>query len=88
MILHRLILTFKPEVLILKPEGVEIRDLYRTNSGPSSGKKALIREVAELTRTRLQEALTALEGRVVVVGTSGFETKEDIRNLQWKEPGG
>ena len=37
---------------------------------------------------RLQEALTALEGRVDVVGTSGFETREDIRNLQGKEPGG
>jgi hypothetical protein len=79
--LPRLVFTFKPE-------GVEIRGLYRTNSGPSPGTKARTREVAELTRTGLQEALTALEGRVDVVGTSGFETREDMRNLQWKEPGG
>ena len=81
MSLQRLAFTFKPE-------GVEIRTLYRTKSGPSPGTKVRTREVAELTRTRLQEALTALEGCVDVVGTSGFETREDIRNLQRKEPGG
>jgi hypothetical protein len=88
MTLQRLVLTFKPEELILKLEGVEIRGLYRTNSGPSPGTKARTREVAELTRTGLQEALTALEGRVDVLGTSGYETREDMRNLQRKEPGG
>jgi len=60
------------------------------SSSPSSspGTKVRTREVVELTRTGLQEALTALEGRVDVVGTSGFETREDLRNLQRKELGG
>jgi hypothetical protein len=79
--LQRLAFTFKPK-------GVEIRTLYRTKSGSSPAMKARTREVAELTRTGLQEALTALERRVDVVGTSGFETRENIRNLQRKVPSG
>jgi hypothetical protein len=69
---HRLVLTFKPE-------GVEIRTLYRTKDSPAPGIKARTKEVTELARTGLTQALEALDGsaRVDVIGTSGFETRED-----------
>lgn len=74
MTLQRLVLTFKPE-------GLEARVLYRTASGPNPGTAARSaarrREVAKLTRTGLREALEALEGRVDVIGTSGYEVCED-----------
>jgi hypothetical protein len=40
--------------------------------------EARAREVSELTREGLREALRALEGRVDVVGTSGYSVREDI----------
>lgn len=70
MSLQRLVLTYTPE-------GLEIRTLYRTKEAPNPGTKAQAREVRELARTGLTEALAALEGRVDVVGTSGFTTRED-----------
>jgi hypothetical protein len=71
MTLQRLILTFKPEELI-------VHALYRTQDGPNPGTKARHREVSELVRAGLADALEALEGRVDVVGTSGFTQREDI----------
>jgi hypothetical protein len=37
-----------------------------------------LQEVSELAREGLGAALEALEGRVDVVGTSGFTTKKDV----------
>ena len=71
MSLQRLILTFRPE-------GVEIRTLYRRKHGPNPGTKARAREVAELARKGLTQALRALEGRVDVVGESGYDDREDV----------
>ena len=72
MSLQRLVLTFKPD-------GVEIRTLYRTKNGPAPNTKARQREAQELTRTGLTQALEALDaGDVEVVGTSGFTTREDV----------
>jgi hypothetical protein len=71
--LQRLVLTFKPE-------GVEARALYKTQGGPGPSTKARRREVVELATAGLREALAALEGgaeRVDVIGTSGFDTRED-----------
>jgi len=68
--LHRLTLTFKPE-------GVEIRALYRSERGPNPGTKARAKEVVDLTRSGLQDALKVLEGRTEVIGTSGYEVRED-----------
>ncbi len=68
--LQRIILTFRPE-------GLEVRALYRAKAGPGPGTQARRLEVTELTRTGLERALEALEGRVDVIGTSGFETRED-----------
>ena len=61
MTLQRLVLTFKPD-------GVEVRTLYHRKDGPNPGTKARTREVAELAKEGLREALEALEGRVDVVG--------------------
>ncbi len=58
-------------------DGIQVRTLYRSKAGPNPGTAARRREVTELTRTGLERALEALEGRVDVIGTSGFETRED-----------
>ena len=39
------------------------------------------REVSELVRTGLQDALEALEGDVEDLGTSGYEVREDVLHL-------
>ena len=69
---QRLVLTFKPE-------GVEARVLYRRSEakGSNPGTKARRREVAELARAGLVEALEALGGEVVSIGEAGFTTRED-----------
>jgi hypothetical protein len=70
--LQRLIITFKPGELV-------VHTLYRTpQHSPGPNTKGRRREVTELTREGLSAALEALEGRVDVVGTSGFTTREDI----------
>ncbi len=79
MTLQRLVLTFKPD-------GVEVRTLYRRKSGPNPGTKARRREVSELVRTGLQDALEALEGDVEDLGTSGYEVREDILGLPTSSP--
>jgi hypothetical protein len=68
--LQRLILTFKPEEVIMHA-------LYRTE-GEAGPKKNRRREVTRLTREGLRQALASLEGRVDLVGTSGYEVREDI----------
>lgn len=70
--LQRLVLTFKPD------GELEVRVLYRTQDGPAPSTKARAREVAALAKTGLREALKGLEGRVDVVGESGYEVREDI----------
>ena len=74
MRLQRLILTFGPE-------GVEIRTLYRSEAGPNPGTKARTREVTDLVRTGLREAMEALEGHVDVIGTSGYQVREDTMSV-------
>ncbi len=79
--LQRLVLTFKPS-------GLEVRTLYRRKSGPNPGTKARRREVAQLARTGLQEALEAFgDGETVEdLGTSGFTTREDVLGLPTASP--
>jgi len=79
MTLQRLVLTFKPG-------GLEVRTLYRSKGGPNPGTKARRREVSELVRTGLQDALEALEGDVEDLGTSGYEVREDILGLPTASP--
>ena len=71
MTLQRLIVTFKPEELVLHA-------LYKSQDGSNPGTKARHREVTGLTRTGLTQALEALEGGAECVGTSGFTTREDV----------
>jgi hypothetical protein len=65
-------------VLIFTGEGIEMRTLYRTTKDARPGTKARSREVTELARTGLTQALEALEAGVECVGTSGFTTREDV----------
>jgi hypothetical protein len=69
--LQRLVLDFRNDEVV-------VRCLYRTEGGTGPNTKGRRREVTEITREGLSAALEALEGRVDVVGTSGFTTREDI----------
>ena len=70
--LQRLVLDFRSGELVA-------RVLYRSSQdGPNPGTKARTREVTDLAREGLSIALEALEGRVDIVGTSGFTAREDI----------
>jgi hypothetical protein len=66
--------------LVIEPHGKEvvIRALYRSKGDTNPGTKARQREVENLVRGGLQDALRALEGDVEMVGTSGFTTREDV----------
>ena len=71
MILQRIVLDYRTGELV-------VRALYRTEDGPNPGTRARAREVSNLVRSGLEQALTALEdGSVEAVGTSGFTTRED-----------
>jgi hypothetical protein len=69
--LQRLIITFKPDELVLHA-------LYRTQGGPNPGTKPRTREVTELTRAGLTQALEVLGGGAECIGTSGFTIREDV----------
>ena len=78
MTLQRLVLTFKPEELV-------VHALYRPEGSAGPNTKARAREVSGLAREGLREALSALEGDVAMVGTSGFTQREDIMLANRKE---
>ena len=69
--LQRLVIDYRSGELVL-------RCLYKTDNGPNPGTKARRREVEDLAREGLRQALRALEGDVTMAGTSGFSTREDI----------
>jgi hypothetical protein len=71
-------MTFQRLVLDFRTGELVVRCLYRRTDGPNPGTKSRAREVTELTRTGLQDALGALEGGAECVGTSGFTTREDV----------
>jgi len=69
------------ERLVLEFRGGEVvvRCLYRSSlDGPNPTTKARAREVTELTRAGLRDALEALEGEATICGTSGYTTREDL----------
>ena len=75
MTLQRLVLDYRTGELVM-------RVLYKRQGGPGPSTKARSREVAALARTGLENALEALkEGPVESIGTSGFETREDVLGL-------
>jgi hypothetical protein len=65
-------------VIDLRAEEMVLRVLYRSEDGPGPNTKARTREVSQLIRTGLEQAREALEGRVDVVGVSGYELREDV----------
>jgi hypothetical protein len=72
MNLQRLVVDHRSGELVL-------RVLYRSQDGPGPNTKARQREVTELARTGLRDALEALgEGDVTMAGTSGFTQREDV----------
>ena len=74
-------------VIGFERDGIQIRCLYRTQDGPGPSTKARQREVAELARTGLEQALEALqEGPAEDLGTSGYEVREDVLGLPAASP--
>jgi hypothetical protein len=65
-------------VVDLRREELVLRVLYRSDGRSNPGTKARVREVRDLARAGLQDALEALEGGAECVGTSGFTTREDV----------
>jgi hypothetical protein len=80
MALQRLVLDFRTGGELV------VRVLYRDQDGANPGTKARRRQVAELTREGLSTALEALEGRVDVVGTSGYSVREDLLSVALPRP--
>ena len=71
-------MTLRRLILTIKPDGHELRVLYRTTSGTGPSTKKRRREVADLARSGLEQALEALDaGETEMVGTAGFTTRED-----------
>src|SRR5215207_8173630 len=69
MTLLRLVLDYRGDDLV-------VRCLYRSDGRSNPGTKARAREVTDLARSGLRDALEALEGGAEVVGTSGFTQRE------------
>jgi hypothetical protein len=72
--LKRLVLDYRTGELV-------VRCLYRSKGDTNPGTVRRRREVEDLVRAGLQDALTALDseaGRVDVVGASGYTTREDV----------
>jgi hypothetical protein len=68
--LERLVLDYRSGELA-------VRVLYRSKSGPNPGTVRRRRQVEDLVREGLRQALTSLEGQVDMTGTSGFSQRED-----------
>jgi hypothetical protein len=68
-------------VLDYRTSELAVRCLYRTKGSAGPNTKARRRQVEELVREGLRQALASLEGRVDVVGQSGFFTREDALSL-------
>jgi hypothetical protein len=77
----RIVLTFKDNELV-------IHTLYKTPQdklSPNPNTKRRLREVTDLTREGLKEALGALEvSTPTCVGSSGFIQREDILSVDTK----
>jgi hypothetical protein len=64
-------------VIDFRTGDLAVRCLYRTEGESGPNTKGRWREVTDLAREGLSAALEAFAGRVDVVGTSGFTTRED-----------
>jgi hypothetical protein len=78
--LQRLVVEFKADELV-------VRVLYRSSlDGPNPGTVRRRRQVEDLVREGLRQALDSLEGRVDVVGVSGYDVREDILSVALPVP--
>jgi hypothetical protein len=77
--LQRLVLDYRGGELL-------VRCLYRSKGDSNPGTKARLREVEELSRQGLRQALASLEGGAECVGTSGFTTREDLLSVALPRP--
>jgi hypothetical protein len=74
MTLQRIVIDLRSEELIL-------RVLYKSTGDSNPGTVCRRREVEDLCRSGLRQALAALEGGADVVGVSGYTVREDILSL-------
>jgi hypothetical protein len=74
-------MTLRRLVIEFKPDGIQLRALYRssTNTNPSTVRRR--KEVQDLARCGLERALEGLQGRADVVGEAGFTQREDVLQL-------
>ena len=77
--LQRLIITFKDQELMMHA-------LYRTKGSAGPNTTARQREVEQLVRIGLRQALVSMEGGAELVGTSGFTTREDLLSVALPRP--
>lgn len=69
-------------VVEFKPDGIQLRTLYRSTDSYGPSTKARRRQVEQLVRTGLERTLKALDADDVAdLGTSGFTTREDVLGL-------
>ena len=79
--LQRLVVDYRSGELVM-------RVLYRSEDGPNPGTKARAREVTDLARSGLRDALEALAaGEATMCGTSGYTTREDVLLVEAKQKG-
>jgi hypothetical protein len=66
-------------VIEMKSGELVLRVLYRSKGDSNPGTKARTREVTDLAKAGLRDALEALEGsEATMCGTSGYTTREDL----------
>jgi hypothetical protein len=73
-------------VIDLRTEETVLRVLYRSKGDANPGTKARTREVTDLAKSGLRDALEALEGsEATMCGTSGYTTREDLLVVDTKD---
>jgi hypothetical protein len=79
--LQRLVVDYRSGELVM-------RVLYRSKGDSNPGTKVRAREVTDLARSGLRDALEALEdGEATMCGTSGYTTREDVLLVEAKQKG-
>ena len=80
-------MTLKRIVVDLRAGEMVLRVLYTDQDGPSPNTKARRREVTNLAREGLRQALASLEEDAELVGCSGFTQREDVLLVDAREEG-
>ena len=81
--LQRLVLDYRKS-----DEEIVVRALYRSSlDGPNPSTVRRRRQVEDLVREGLRQALAALESEAELVGCSGFTQREDVLLVDAREEG-